>query len=148
MVMLFRDQLPLQSSIVATVPSSRLHVHQRQLGIIFPSILEDKHHLPVLPFTSGNSWHSPISWIQIFFCHSRSSDTMTTGSTFSLTPNPLSSFKVTSALIHGLPRWLSDKESSCQCRRPRRCRLDPWVGKIPWRRKWQPTPAFLPGKSH
>ena len=27
-------------------------------------------------------------------------------------------------------------------------RFDPWVGKIPWRRKWQPTPVFLPGKSH
>ena len=25
---------------------------------------------------------------------------------------------------------------------------DPWVGKIPWSRKWQPTPIFLPGKSH
>ena len=29
-----------------------------------------------------------------------------------------------------------------------RPRFDPWVGKIPWRRKWQPTPVFLPGKSH
>ena len=28
-----------------------------------------------------------------------------------------------------------------------RCRFDPWVGKIPWRRKWQPTPGFLPGES-
>ena len=27
-------------------------------------------------------------------------------------------------------------------------RFDPWVGKSPWRRKWQPTPVFLPGKSH
>ena len=27
-------------------------------------------------------------------------------------------------------------------------RLDPWVGKIPWRRKWHATPIFLPGKSH
>ena len=27
-------------------------------------------------------------------------------------------------------------------------RFDPWVGKIPWRRKWQATPVFLPGKSH
>ena len=27
-------------------------------------------------------------------------------------------------------------------------RFDPWVGKIPWRREWQPMPAFLPGKSH
>ena len=25
--------------------------------------------------------------------------------------------------------------------------FDPWVGKIPWRRKWQPTPVFLPGES-
>ena len=32
-----------------------------------------------------------------------------------------------------------------ECRRPR---LDPWVGKIPWRRKWQPTPVLLPGESH
>ena len=32
-----------------------------------------------------------------------------------------------------------------QCGRPR---LDPWVRKIPWRRKWQLTPVFLPGKSH
>ena len=45
----------------------------------------------------------------------------------------------------GLPWWLNGKESICQCRR---CRFDPWVGKIPWRRKWQPTPVFLPGKSH
>ena len=38
------------------------------------------------------------------------------------------------------------KLSVClQCRRPG---VDPWVGKISWRRKWQPTPAFLPGKSH
>ena len=39
-------------------------------------------------------------------------------------------------------------ESACQCRRCRRCGFDPWVRKIPWRRKWQPTPVFLPGKSH
>ena len=45
-----------------------------------------------------------------------------------------------------LPRWLSDKESACQCKRLRRQAFDPWVGKIPWRREWQPTPVFLPGK--
>ena len=44
-----------------------------------------------------------------------------------------------------LPQWLTGKESTCQCRR---CGFDPWVRKIPWRRKWQPTPVFLPGKSH
>ena len=48
----------------------------------------------------------------------------------------------------GLPRWCSGKESACQCRRLRRCRLVSWIGKIPWSRKWQPTPVFLPGKSH
>ena len=30
----------------------------------------------------------------------------------------------------------------------KRCRFDPWVRKIPWRRKWQPTPVFLPEESH
>ena len=40
------------------------------------------------------------------------------------------------------------KESTCQCRRHRRCNFDPWVGKMPWRRKWQPTSVFLLGKSH
>ena len=49
--------------------------------------------------------------------------------------------------VLGLPRWLSGKESACQCRRHRRRRFDPWVRKIP-RRDWQPTPVFLPGKSH
>ena len=44
-----------------------------------------------------------------------------------------------------LPVWLSGKESTCLCRRRG---LDPWYGKIPCRRKWQPTPVFLPGKSH
>jgi len=48
-------------------------------------------------------------------------------------------------LYIGLPRWLSGKESACQCRRHR---FDPWVRKIPWRRAWQPTPVVLPGESH
>ena len=39
----------------------------------------------------------------------------------------------------------NDKESACQHRRHE---FDPWVRKIPWRKKWQPTPIFLPGKSH
>ena len=40
----------------------------------------------------------------------------------------------------GLLRWLSDKKkSACQCRRLRRRRLNPWVGKISWRREWQST---------
>ena len=39
------------------------------------------------------------------------------------------------------------KELTCQCRRHKRHRFNPWVGKIPWRRAGQPTPVFLPGES-
>ena len=42
----------------------------------------------------------------------------------------------------------SGKEPSCQCRRHKRWRFDPWVRKTPWRRKWQLTPVFLPAESH
>ena len=45
----------------------------------------------------------------------------------------------------GLPLWFSVKEPTCKCRR---CGFHPWVGKIPWRRKWLPTPLVLPEKSH
>ena len=41
-------------------------------------------------------------------------------------------------MIKNLPASAGDK----------RRRFDPWVGKVPWRRKWQPTPVFLPGESH
>ena len=50
-----------------------------------------------------------------------------------------------------LPRWLSGERIYLQCRRRRRHRrpeLDAWIRKIPWRRKWHPTPVFLPGKPH
>ena len=46
------------------------------------------------------------------------------------------------------PRWLSGRESICQCQRHRRSGFDPWVGKIPWRSEWQPTPVFLLGESY
>ena len=46
------------------------------------------------------------------------------------------------------PDVASGKEPACQCRRNKRRRLNPWVGKIPWRRTWQPTPLFLPGESN
>ena len=40
------------------------------------------------------------------------------------------------------------KESTCQYRIYRKLRFSPQVGKISWRRKWQPTPVFLPEKSY
>ena len=81
------------------------------------------------------------------YCHSPSSleiyRTPTQNTTrLVTTTTPLPTLKccvVTIILSQGLPWWL------LQCRRPG---FDPWVGKIPWRRKWQPTPVFLPGNSH
>jgi len=40
------------------------------------------------------------------------------------------------------------KESASQGRRHKKRGFHPQVGKIPWQREWQPTPVFLPGKSH
>ena len=43
------------------------------------------------------------------------------------------------------PGGTSGKEATWQCRRQG---FDPWDEKIPWKRKWEPTPVFLPGESH
>ena len=48
-------------------------------------------------------------------------------------------------MLQGLLWWLSGKEPACQYRRQG---FDPWVQKIPWRRKWQPILVFLSGKCH
>ena len=56
----------------------------------------------------------------------------------------LNSWKLGQGL--GLPRWCSGKDSTCYWRRCKRSVFDPWAGKIPWRKKWQPTPVFLPGE--
>ena len=47
----------------------------------------------------------------------------------------------------GFPGSTSGKEPTCQCWRHKRCWFDPWVGMIPWRSSWQPSPVFLPGES-
>ena len=44
--------------------------------------------------------------------------------------------------LEDVPGGSDSKESACNAE------FDPWVRKIPWRRKWQPTPVFLPGESH
>ena len=45
------------------------------------------------------------------------------------------------------PGGASGEELTCQCRRQKRPRFNPWVEKIPWRRARQPPPVFLPGES-
>ena len=58
----------------------------------------------------------------------------------------LSNFHFT--LFQGFPGGTSGKEPKCQGRRCKRHRFDFWIGKIPWRSAWKPTPVFLPGESH
>ena len=63
-------------------------------------------------------------------------------------PNALpvtSSFTMILKTTSGFPSGSEGKESACQNSRHR---FSPWVGKIPWRRKRQPTPVFLREKSH
>ena len=56
------------------------------------------------------------------------------------------------AMVHSIAEsqtgGAGGKEPACQCRRRWRHGFDPWVGKISWRRAWQPTPVFLPEKFH
>ena len=51
--------------------------------------------------------------------------------------------RVSRLLFKGFPWWLRWKRICVQCRRPG---FNHWVGKMSWRREWQPTPVFLPGE--
>ena len=51
-------------------------------------------------------------------------------------------------VFSGFPAGASDKESTCQCRRPKRYGFESSVRKVPWRGAWQPIPVFSPGGVH
>ena len=76
---------------------------------------------------------------------------VSSGSHLPLTlPHSSSSFNFTSSEAHrmGFPGGSVVKNLPAIQETCRRCGFHPWVRKIPWRRKWQSTPVFLPGKSH
>ena len=103
-----------------------------------------------------HSSKASILWCSAFFMVQLSHPYMTPGKTIALNMgnfvgkvmsllfNTLSMF-VIDCLCLGFPGGSEVKIFCFQCGRPG---FDPWVGKIPWRRKWQPTPVFLPGESH
>ena len=67
---------------------------------------------------------------------------------FSFKSHGFWSYRIFMSLIHFefiFPWWLRWWSVCLHCQRPG---FNPWVGKISWRRKWQPTPVFLPEKSH
>ena len=83
----------------------------------------------------------------------RTSDTVNKGCRGDILPYPpqelaLHMNDLNLTLHRAFPGGASGKESTNQCRRCKRHGFNPWVRKIPWRRKWQPTPVFLPGESH
>ena len=89
-----------------------------------------------------------VSWMQLHPSRTLSPKASGSSRVLCLTTHIVSRFCWLYLPNMGLPGWLSGKESVCQCRRRKRLGFYPWVGKIPWRRKWQATPVFLPGKSH
>ena len=102
-------------------------------GILQARILE----WVAIPFSRGSSWPRDRTWVSC-----------TAGSFFTVwaTDTAASDYRgwIRKGIImplKGLPGWLSGKRICLQCRR---CGFDPWVRKLPWRRKWQPTPVFLP----
>ena len=123
-------------------------------------------------FSSTTVWKHQILWHSAFFMIQLSHPYMTTGKTIAWTRwtfvgrvisllfnmlfrlviaflyIKLFSSIITNPHLKELFRGWSSKEYTCQCRGRKRWGFDPWVGKIPWRRKWQPAPVFLLGKSH
>ena len=88
-----------------------------------PNISPTAHALPAVLFYSDLIWSNIVTFCVHLFLQS-------------------------SRAMVGIPRWLHGEEPACQGRRCRRSRSNPWVGKIPWSRKWQLALVFLPGKSH
>ena len=98
-----------------------------------------------MPFPIAKTWKRPPC---------PSADEWVKGYSVGLAPKVRSGFSRKTKMsvwptqyVHTMEGFLggSDgKESTCQCRRPG---CDPWIRKIPWRSRWQPTPVFLPGES-
>ena len=99
------------------------------------------------------------TWVRSLGVEDSLEESMATHSSILVWRIPMDSGAWQSA-VHGVTKnrtWLSDqkcmhwwlrlsgKESGSQCRR---YRFDPWIQKIAWRRKWQPTPVLLPRQFH
>ena len=93
------------------------------------------------PYWFSVSIICPVMWGPCAFC-------VTVSYSLYVCSDLLYVFRCSCVGCMGLPRWHTGKESACQCGRHRRLGFDPWVRKMLWSWKWQPTPIFLPGKFH
>ena len=123
-------------------------------GLPDPGIESSSHMSPAL---AGGFFTTTATWEAQFHTLSRS-NTVASNVTLALFTAQFALFSLQwLRLSHlgqhirseqGLPGGASSKEPACQCRRLKRHEFSPWVGTIPWRRAWQPTPVSLPGESH
>ena len=107
-------------------------------------IVQSKPHVTTMNFNSGQRKNAiqPHAWEE----ENQNTGDQDSGYKFSEKYSKCRYYHLTTR--KGFPGGASGKETTCHCRRHKRHGFDPWVGKMPWRRAWQPTPIFLPGESH
>ena len=100
------------------------------------------------PFGSLSPSHSWKAWPSAAGTESEQHQDMLPGMAANQKKKKGKAKKSQADIIWGVPNGASGRESACQLRRHKRPGFNPWVGKIPWQRKWQPTPVFFFGKFH
>ena len=103
----------------------------------------------VLRFTGsqrvGHDWATDLIWSDTYYRNHEYTATVFTIIRYGL---------LTGHLLHCIHVWIISAYlvrhglPTCQCRKHKRHRFHPWMGKILYRRAWQSTPVFLPGESH
>ena len=83
-----------------------------------------------LPEKSGQRYKTKTS--ELFYLKGEEADT----------------FMVSSGVVGWAPHMTQWERTCLPCRKLKRCGFSLWIGKSPWRRKWQPFPVLLPGKFH
>ena len=120
------------SGLPSPPPNPGIQPRSLKSSVLTDGFFTTKHHLGILSF--------PILMVALIIIIT------------STNPSTTNYVKITSIYfctnILGFPNGTNGKESACQWRRHKIHGFYLWVGKIPWRRAWQPTPVFLPGASH
>ena len=109
------------------------------LAFIVCRFFDESYYIGSSRRYSATCWRGKMGWCESGVCHTEWSKSEREKQIWYINPYIWN--------LGGFPGGTS-KESAYQNRRHKRHRFDPWVWKIPWRRKWQPTPVFLPEKSH
>ena len=100
-------------------------------------------------FSSGSPpWREPPSHLPWVPCPVLGTHIGVPSASPSSVPSPMCSPEFQNLVLVGFPGGASGKEPGCQRRRRKRHGFNPWVGRIPWRRAWQPTPVSLSRESH